>query len=415
MRKKNHSKSRRKKKPVFSGSYTYAYVLLAAILLLSAFVLTGLEGEGRERTAYTGKDIYGTLYADIEDEDEIEQIKMRKKEQEKNKKNPAVDQMTEGQEKDQTKGQEATSQPGSQEATSQPESQQATSQPESQQATSQPESQQASSQADNPDPDQPVEQPDSYEIHLLLDSGQVLDGNGLLKKEICDLFNVKKDYKSFALAYYETADRLFNQEGWINRIRMREDKPKKDYKITFKKRYPVAGEDVNAAMSQARSEGFDKADQDWESQVEWNYSSMVLSFSAEASGATEGLQTMDQLALEDALAMLRENMPEKEQNWKSPLWGLNTLQTAGEAGPVRFKRYTGRFQDAELDIEVWTLTDPDGISSHYITELSFKEKDYNKAAGIRKALIEDLKVQGLLLEQDGLKTQHILDLYFPLN
>lgn len=407
MRKKNHSKSRRKKKTVFSGSYTYAYVLLAAILLLSAFVLTGLEGEGRERTAYTGKDIYGTLYADIEDEDEIEQIKKRKKEQEKNKKkNPAVDQTTEGQEKVQTKGQEATSQPGGQEATRQT---------ESQQATSQTESQQASSQADNPDPDQPVEQPDSYEIHLLLDSGQVLDGNGLLKKEICDLFNVKKDYKSFALAYYETADRLFNQEGWINRIRMREDKPKKDYKITFKKRYPVAGEDVNAAMSQARSEGFDKADQDWESQVEWNYSSMVLSFSAEASGATEGLQTMDQLALEDALAMLRENMPEKEQNWKSPLWGLNTLQTAGEAGPVRFKRYTGRFQDAELDIEVWTLTDPDGISSHYITELSFKEKDYNKAAGIRKALIEDLKVQGLLLEQDGLKTQHILDLYFPLN
>ena len=44
----------------------------------------------------------------------------------------------------------------------------------------------------------------SYEVHLLLDSDQVLDEDHLLKKEVRDEYAMGKKYKSFGLVYLET-------------------------------------------------------------------------------------------------------------------------------------------------------------------------------------------------------------------
>jgi hypothetical protein len=63
--------------------------------------------------------------------------------------------------------------------------------------------------------------PDSYEIHLMLDSDLVLNKNHLLKQEILNTFQADDDYKTFSLAYYETLEQDFFEEGWINRIRLK--------------------------------------------------------------------------------------------------------------------------------------------------------------------------------------------------
>ena len=97
---------------------------------------------------------------------------------------------------------------------------------------------------------QEVWNPDSYEIHLMLDSDLVLDENHLLKQEYLDLFEVDDSYKTFSLAYYETQERDFFQEGWINRLRLKyEEDAEKNFKLSFKeKSYPEAAENRQMVM-----------------------------------------------------------------------------------------------------------------------------------------------------------------------
>lgn len=78
----------------------------------------------------------------------------------------------------------------------------------------------------------------------------MLDENHLLKQEYLDLFEVDDSYKTFSLAYYETQERDFFQEGWINRLRLKyEEDAEKDFKLSFKeKSYPEAAENRQMVM-----------------------------------------------------------------------------------------------------------------------------------------------------------------------
>ena len=253
--------------------------------------------------------------------------------------------------------------------------------------------------------------PDSYEIHLLLDSDKLLDKDHQLKEEYCEAFDTKKKCKEFGLVYCDTADRQFNQEGWINRIRFREDKPEKGFKVTFKKRYPVSGSDISGAVKQAEADGFDLTGEDWSSEIEMDYSEMTLSLSAETECEAGGYESIADLDSNAALSMLEVNMPKEEVNWSSDQWGSKNLKSARLAGPVYFKRYTGTLEGQEVEIEVWTITDQKSGQESYLTELSFEADEYDQAAELREKMIEDLDGQGILLKEDGLKTQKILNAY----
>ena len=248
--------------------------------------------------------------------------------------------------------------------------------------------------------------PISYEVHLFLDSGQVLDENHFLKKEVRNDFATGKKYKPFGLAYFETADQQFDREGWINRIRMREDKPDKGLKLTYKKRYPVTDDDVASAMRGAETDGFLLSDDVLSLEVEWGYTGMTLSISAESTEESGEYTGIAELDLADAIAMMKKYMPPEEKDWKFENWGTDTLETARMAGPVYFNRYTGEYQGKEVLIEVWEIKDT------YITELSVKAQDCEEAAAIREELMDSLDRQGILVKQDSLKTQQILDAFF---
>ena len=252
-------------------------------------------------------------------------------------------------------------------------------------------------------------EPDSYEIHFLLNSEKLLDKDHELKQDYAKVFETKKKCKEFSLFYSDTADQQFRKEGWINRIRFREDKPEKGFKVTFKKRYPIVDGDISGAVKQAESDGFDLTGEDWIPEIDWEYSEMVLSLSAESECEAGGYESIADLDSSAALSMLEVNMPKEEVNWSADLWGSKTLESSIMAGPVYFKRYTGSLEGQKVEIEVWTIKDQKSGKESYLTELSSKTDDYDQAAELREKMMEDLDGQGILLKEDGLKTQKILD------
>ena len=248
------------------------------------------------------------------------------------------------------------------------------------------------------------------ETHILLDSALVLDEKHLLKKEIRDEFQLEKKFKSYSLAYFETPDRAFGSEGWINRVRMRDGKADKGFELTYKKRYHVEGNDPGLVLSLAEAEGFDLSDENWEAEVEWNHSGMILSISAESKGPADGLESVADLSAADGISMLKAGMPLAEKNWKSEDWGIRIMEEAEMAGPVHFDRFT--YLDHKIQIEVWEIPERSSGEAEYITELSFKDDSLEEAAVFREKLTGLLMEQGILVQEDALKTKQILDAHF---
>ena len=250
------------------------------------------------------------------------------------------------------------------------------------------------------------------ETHILLDSALVLDEEHLLKKEIRDEFQLEKKFKSYSLAYFETPDRAFGNEGWINRVRMRDGKADKGFELTYKKRYHVEGNDPGPVLSLAEAEGFDLSDENWEAEVEWNHSGMMLSISAESKGPADGLESVADLSAADGISMLKAGMPPAERNWKSENWGIRTMEEAEMAGPAHFDRFTGIYLDHKIQIEIWEFPHRGSGEAEYITELSFKDDSLDDAAAFRGKLTGLLMDQGVLVQEDALKTKQILDAHF---
>ena len=253
--------------------------------------------------------------------------------------------------------------------------------------------------------------PGSCEIHLLLDSDRLLDREGLLTKKACSFFEITKKYKTYGLAYVETPDRAFQRAGWINRIRMQQGKAKKGFSLTYKKRYAVDGGDIAAAMRLAESEGFSVSGGMWEAQIEWGYSAVTLSLSAEASCPADGLDGIGDLDSRAAADMIRAGMPAEELDRGAGLWETSDAGPARMIGPVYFKRYTGEYLGRDVRIEVWDIPAYDSAGVRRIVELSYETTDLEDAADMRESLIQRLAEQGLLLRQDGLKTQQVMNAF----
>ena len=233
--------------------------------------------------------------------------------------------------------------------------------------------------------------PDSYEIHLMLDSDLVLNKNHLLKQEILNTFQADDDYKTFSLAYYETLEQDFFEEGWINRIRLKyEENDENDFKLTYKKRYHIPESDLYSAVHLAEADGFDLSGEQWEPELDWGYTGMTLSFSLEASIPADTEETLADLDPAEGFAMMKDHMPSEEQNWKSGLWGINTFQATELAGPIFFNRYTGKYLGQKVRIEVWEVHDERDDSVYYLTEMSFKTDEYEEAAAARKQMMDSL-------------------------
>ncbi len=242
------------------------------------------------------------------------------------------------------------------------------------------------------------------EVRLLLDSGLVLDKDHLLTDEIRERFGIEKPYEAISVMYLDTEDRAYLDEGWSNRIREKEGKSK--YTFTYKKRYAIEQTDIETALAEARADGFSLYDERFPAEIDWGYSSMVLSFSSDVD--VKPPKKAD-LVLPDAPAaaeMMAEHMPQEEKNWGRAGWGTALAGTAESVGPIRFLRYTGTMGEQKVRIEIWPIPGEDGLI--YLTEFSFTCDTVEEASGPREEAIALLDEMGILIREDSLKNQLIL-------
>lgn len=248
-----------------------------------------------------------------------------------------------------------------------------------------------------------------YEVKLLLDPAVVLNSDYKLKSSVRSAFGMPDTVTKMNVQFMDTNAQDIYDNGWIARIRKTEGED--DFELTYKKRYPIVNNDIDAALTLANTEGFDATDTNYEAQVEWGYQNKTLSISNNKTGKKSGYSGMDLPSTSDSRKLLKDNIPGKMNNWLYSDWGKDMLDNSRKYGPVLAKRSVGTWSGQQLYIEVWPITNAAGTGTEYIVEASFKTTSRTTAATKHDELIAYLQNQSWFLAQDSLKTQLIMDRY----
>lgn len=248
----------------------------------------------------------------------------------------------------------------------------------------------------------------AYEVKFLAKPELVLNTDGTPRSEVIQTLGLSSTPRNINVEYFDTNALGLDQQGWNVRFRKKDDK--NNYELTYKKRYPVINGDINAALTLANQEGFDKSDDNYEAEIDWGYGKQTLSFSNTKKVDTKatGVQLPSE---QEALNMLLDKLPGKLKNWTSSNWGKQQLTQSRAYGPITFQRYEGTWNGQELTLEVWPIRNATGTGIENIVEVSFKTDDAVAVSGLRTQLLQLLDNKNWLIPADGLKTQTILERY----
>lgn len=249
----------------------------------------------------------------------------------------------------------------------------------------------------------------NYEVKLLLDPDVVLNSDNKLKSSVRDAFDMPSTVTKMNVQFMDTDDRDLYDNGWSARIRKIEDED--DFELTYKKRYPIVGGNINAALTQANQEGFDSTDTNYEAQVEWGYANKTLSISTKKTGKKSGYSGMELPSASHSRDMLIDKIPGKLDRWLYDGWGEDMLDDSRKYGPVLAKRSIGTWNGTKLYIEVWPIQNAAGTGIEYVVEASFKTDTESDAAAKQALLAAYLQSQGWFLAEDSLKTSLIMERY----
>lgn len=259
---------------------------------------------------------------------------------------------------------------------------------------------QAASAAANMTPD--------YEVKLLLNPATTLGSDHKLTSSVRTQFGLPTTVTKMNVQFLDDAEEIYG-EGWSPRIRKTEGED--DFELTYKKRYPVAGGDVNAALTTANTEGFDAGDTGYEAQVEWGYSKQTLSISRKKTASDSGYSGMTLPGASASRNFLIGEAPDKFDDWLFNGWGTGVLATSRVYGPVLAKRSVGTYSGVQLYVEVWPILNAAGTGTEDVVEASFKTTSSSTASTKKASLQALLQSKGWFLAQDSLKTQLIMDRY----
>lgn len=248
----------------------------------------------------------------------------------------------------------------------------------------------------------------AYEVKFLAKPELVLNTDGTPRSEVIQTLGLSSTPKNINVEYFDTNALGLDEQGWNVRFRKKDDK--NNYELTYKKRYPVINGDINAALTLANQEGFDKSDDNYEAEIDWGYGKQTLSFSntKKVDTKTTGIQLPSE---QEALNMLLDKLPGKLKNWSASNWGKQQLTQSRAYGPITFQRYEGTWNGQELTLEVWPIRNAAGTGTENIVEVSFKTDDAVVVSGLRTQLMQLLENNNWLIPADGLKTQTILERY----
>lgn len=249
-----------------------------------------------------------------------------------------------------------------------------------------------------------------YEAKLLLLPTVALDDNLNLTSGLQKAFNISPGVAEISVLFLDNDVKDIYTAGWSPRIR--KTKGKDEFELTYKKRYAVLHEDVDAALTKAAQDGFAASDSNkYESQVEWGYDKMTLSISRNKKVSDAGIDSMSLLGLKAARKMLVDEAPNKFNDFRGDGWGKRLLQEARMYGPIETKRFTGVWRGVKVNLEIWPIRIAKEARTELIVELSFKQDAMNDNNSLRSDLIDMLRENGWLCPQGSLKTQLIMDNY----
>jgi hypothetical protein len=222
-------------------------------------------------------------------------------------------------------------------------------------------------------------------------------------------FGITGSAKARSYEYFDTGALDLDAEGWDVRLR---HKSGSSFEESYKKRFPVTGGDIDAALDEADDAGFDSGDTNYDAEVDWGYSQQTLSFTDEKSHSAGGYSGTSMPSSSTARTWLADDIPGKLDDWSAENWGSDTLGAASAHGPVTSQVWSGAWESSDdASIEVLPAVDASGTGTEYVVELSLKTDDYADAAALHSDAIAVAEAHGWLYAGDILKTQLILDRY----
>ncbi|NNG37827.1 hypothetical protein HJ588_00870 [Flexivirga sp. ID2601S] len=245
----------------------------------------------------------------------------------------------------------------------------------------------------------------NYEIKL--DLGPTALSGGAPTEAVQAAFGITGGGSQLSYEYVDTDALDLNNEGWSVRLRNQQGDP---LELTYKKRFPVTGGDINAALDTANAAGFDSSDTNYGAQVDWGYSKQTLSFSNDKDPGTN-VDGIGMPSNSDAVSIAVSKVPGKLADWKSKGWGTNTLKASRVHGAVTATEWKGTFEGSKSAIEVLPIKASGGQPAQTVVELSFKADDYDTAAQLRTDAMAIADAHGWLLHTDILKTNLVLTRY----
>jgi hypothetical protein len=248
-----------------------------------------------------------------------------------------------------------------------------------------------------------------YEVKLLLKPTAVLGPDKELESTVLSTFNMPPNGFKQSIQFLDTDNKDIYTAGWSARIRKTENDD--GLELTYKKRYAIVGGDIDAALTTANNDGFDSSNVKYEAQVEWGYQKQTLSISRKKNVEESTNSEMDLPGESKSRAMLIDEAPDKFDNWQVNNWGTSMLEESRIFGPVRAKRWIGKWEGMRLYIEVWRIGKRGSTEIDYLVEASFKTESRMTASVKHDSFISYLQDKGWFLCKDSLKTQLIMERY----
>jgi len=249
----------------------------------------------------------------------------------------------------------------------------------------------------------------TYEIKLQLDPTVVLDADHKLNSTVQSTFGMSAAATRINVGFLDTSCTQLFEAGWCVRVRRVEGEPSLD--LTYKKRFDIVAGDIDAALTTANANGFNASDKKYEARVECRHKKETLTVRRIKEAATSDDAGVDLPSTRDSRRLLREEAPERFDNWGCKKWGTAILAAARIFGPVMVRRSIGDWKGMKLYVEVWPILDAEGTGLDYIVEASFKTDNRATAAAEQSRLQEVLMSKGWFLAGDMSKTQLIMERY----
>ncbi|WP_329528808.1 hypothetical protein [Streptomyces sp. NBC_01462] len=248
----------------------------------------------------------------------------------------------------------------------------------------------------------------TYEVKINLTTA-ALDSSHNPLAAVKSAFGISGSAKARSYEYFDNSALGLNGQGWDVRLR---HKSGSSFEESYKKRFPVTGGDINAALSTANTAGFSSNDTNYDAEVDWGYSKQTLSFSNEKSHSASGYSGTALPSASTGLGWVVGDIPGKLEDWSSSNWGKTTLQASRVHGPVTSQVWGGAWEASDdASIEVLPVVGASGSGTEYIVEVSFKTDSYSDATKLHTDAVNVAESHGWLYHGDILKTQMILDRY----